>query len=227
MHLDHEQLALLALGEDIDRSDADAHLARCTTCTRELHELQGVVETARYGPSADQLLEPPPRVWDRIVADLEDEAAAPARARPHRWWVHRRSMLLASVAAGLIGVLVGGLGVSLNERPEVIARTALTSLPGKAGTGSATLQRLDGGLAVHLDVSGLPAGGGYYQVWLLDPAAQKLISLGNLTSTGTGTLPLPPGLNPARYPVVDVSLEPRDGNPAHSSNSFLRGRLPT
>jgi hypothetical protein len=32
-------------------------------------------------------------------------------------------------------------------------------------------------------------------------------------------------VNISTYPVVDVSIEPADGNPAHSGNSVVRGRL--
>jgi hypothetical protein len=35
-------------------------------------------------------------------------------------------------------------------------------------------------------------------------------------------LPLP--VDPSRYRFLDISVEPDDGNPAHSSRSILRGR---
>ena len=42
---------------------------------------------------------------------------------------------------------------------------------------------------------------------------------------GTTTLPLPAGLSLDTYPVVDVSVQQLDGNPAHSDHSVARGRL--
>jgi hypothetical protein len=41
----------------------------------------------------------------------------------------------------------------------------------------------------------------------------------------TGRFTVPAGVNLTDYPVVDVSLEPLDGNPAHSGTSVLRGTL--
>lgn len=40
-----------------------------------------------------------------------------------------------------------------------------------------------------------------------------------------GTLPFPQGLDLAEYAIVDVSNEPYDGNPGHSSDSIARGEL--
>ena len=42
---------------------------------------------------------------------------------------------------------------------------------------------------------------------------------------GTTTLALPEGLDLAEYPIVDVSLEPLDGDPTHSGVSVARGEL--
>jgi hypothetical protein len=36
---------------------------------------------------------------------------------------------------------------------------------------------------------------------------------------------IPDGLDLAEFPVVDVSREPLDGDPAHSSDSISRGTL--
>ena len=49
------------------------------------------------------------------------------------------------------------------------------------------------------------------------------IALGTLD--GDGKFVVPAGLDMEAYPLVDVSIEPLDGNPAHSTKSVLRGRL--
>jgi hypothetical protein len=51
----------------------------------------------------------------------------------------------------------------------------------------------------------------------------KLVSLGPLRRDGVYDLPA--GLDPAAFPIVDVSVEPIDGDPAHSGDSVLRGEL--
>lgn len=43
--------------------------------------------------------------------------------------------------------------------------------------------------------------------------------------TSPGTYAVPPGLDPDVYTVVDISIEPRDGDAAHSGRSILRGGL--
>jgi hypothetical protein len=51
----------------------------------------------------------------------------------------------------------------------------------------------------------------------------KLVSLGPLRPDGVYDLPA--GLEPEQFPIVDVSLEPIDGDPTHSGDSLLRGQL--
>jgi hypothetical protein len=42
---------------------------------------------------------------------------------------------------------------------------------------------------------------------------------------GTQTVELPDGLDLAEYPLLDVSVEPLDGDPTHSGVSVARGDL--
>ena len=62
------------------------------------------------------------------------------------------------------------------------------------------------------------------EVWLIKADASGLISIGFLDGD-TGTFTIPDGVNLSEYPLVDVSAEPADGNPAHSGNSIVRGEL--
>jgi len=58
---------------------------------------------------------------------------------------------------------------------------------------------------------------------MIDTDVTRLVSLGPVRADGT--YDLPPGLDPAQFPVVDVSVEPLDGDPTHSGDSVLRGEL--
>ncbi len=52
------------------------------------------------------------------------------------------------------------------------------------------------------------------------------MSVGLLDTQGTrAAFPLPPSVDVAEFPVVDISLEPVDGNPAHCGDSIVRGTL--
>ena len=42
---------------------------------------------------------------------------------------------------------------------------------------------------------------------------------------GEVSLEVPSGVDLTEYPVVDVSVEPLDGDPSHSGVSVVRGRL--
>jgi hypothetical protein len=56
--------------------------------------------------------------------------------------------------------------------------------------------------------------------------ARLMVPVGVLHA-GDTQLPLPDGLDLSAYPLVDVSVEPLDGNPAHSGVSVARGELPS
>ncbi|GAA4226109.1 hypothetical protein GCM10023075_25660 [Streptosporangium album] len=98
----------------------------------------------------------------------------------------------------------------------------------RSGAASGTVRGAGaGGNRLQVRLTGLPAPGGLYEVWLLDRAAKRMISLGTVGPSGQASYPLPVGITTSDYPVVDVSREPLDGNPGHFSDSFLRGTLPS
>jgi anti-sigma-K factor RskA len=66
-------------------------------------------------------------------------------------------------------------------------------------------------------------------VWLINTDGQRMYTLGVLPDDGRASYPLPPELagQLQGFTTVDVSIEPYDGNPAHSRESQVRGILPT
>jgi hypothetical protein len=192
------------------------------------------------------LLEPPGRVWRGIEAEL-NATGAPAdsgdgagaetslsavggSSGAHRGRVRRLATWPTRIAAGVIGLIVGAGGVfawqTIWPRTQQVAFTQLAPLPDKVGTGTAALDRKrGGGDLLTVDVSKVSSSSaGFLEVWLLAPDAKKMVSLGNLLGDRT-TFTLPAGLDVAAYPVVDVSVEPYDGNPLHSGDSIVRGQL--
>ena len=105
---------------------------------------------------------------------------------------------------------------------SVVATATLDQL-GPAGSGSAELVEDGADLRLRIETAGLDAGEGFFEVWMIDTAVQRLVSLGPLRDDGTYALPS--GLDPREFPVVDVSAEPLDGDPGHSGDSVLRGEL--
>jgi anti-sigma-K factor RskA len=78
---------------------------------------------------------------------------------------------------------------------------------------------------VGLDVAGLPASrrGDYYEVWALRTPA-RLVSLGTFRvgADGRARMSMRLTVDLRRFPILDVSRERADGDPAHSTVSVLR-----
>jgi anti-sigma-K factor RskA len=139
---------------------------------------------------------------------------------------------IASAAAA--GVVVGGLGGTwLATRddapaPAVLAQAELEALPGWDAVGHAEIEEdADGRRVLVLTVAENddPAEtGGLREVWLLKEDVSGLVSLGLLDGE-EGRFLVPDGVDLTEYPVVDVSREPTDGDPAHSGDSIVRGLL--
>jgi anti-sigma-K factor RskA len=224
-HPSEDDLALLALGEPVD--DVDAHVRACAVCEREVLALASTVDTARRADLTD-LPAPPPAVWQRITDELGLQEPAPVlRPRRSPW---RRPQLgggaaLLTAAAAAVSLLVlpsgGDRAPGTPDRPSA----PLSALGSVQATGRVVLA---GGAerSLVVDTSGLPQADGFYEVWLLDLDQGRMVALGALDDTGRGRLTVPDGVRLGDYPAVDVSLEPDDGDPAHSGDSVLRGPLP-
>ena len=87
----------------------------------------------------------------------------------------------------------------------------------------------DGGaLRVEVDEADLPSvegAGADLELWLIDPdpdgVPEDLVSLGPLDPVSPGPRTVPASIDPATFSVVDISVEPRDGDPTHSGRSIL------
>ncbi|MFF1382150.1 hypothetical protein ACFVWT_01155 [Arthrobacter sp. NPDC058288] len=109
-------------------------------------------------------------------------------------------------------------------QPVVIAQAPLQPLKSYTASGKALVEELPNGtrqMVVQLSDAQIK---GFREVWVISPDLSKLVSLGVLDGE-PGVFAIPPGLDLAQYPIVDVSNEPFDGNPAHSSDSIARGEL--
>jgi anti-sigma-K factor RskA len=229
-HCDPEVLALLALGAD-EPSDADAaHLAACEHCRGELGALVDVVATGRGSTVRSGLVQPPARVWAGIAAELELDAGPQPVGDPGR---SRRRLTATTVrlaaAAAIVGILVGATAtwlVTRSQPPSVVASADLRPLQAPAANGTAVVSGASDTRTITVRVRGLTdSSGTFYEVWLLDRTAHRLVSLGVLGPGETGTFAIPASLDLRQYPVVDVSLQVLDGNPAHSGDSMVRGTL--
>ena len=252
-HIDDETLALCALGEDVLDGGQRDHLDECAACARTAEELTRVADGARSVDHERELVSPAPEVWSRVHAELgltavpaalgperghapagdADASAQPSRAdvvelAPRR---ARRSWLPTLVAACL-ALALGIAGGVLWERRTVepaertVASATLEPLPDWPGTsGDAVVEETpDGRRQIVVSLDAPAPEGTYREVWLLKPDVSGLVSLGVLEGD-TGRFDVPDGLDLTAYPVVDVSEEHFDGDPAHSGDSVVRGPL--
>ncbi len=148
----------------------------------------------------------------------------PLRPRRPRPW-------LLAVAAAVVGALVGGGTIAaLQDRAgegSPVAAAALDPLEDADASGSArVVEREDGTRVLEVDLDAPALSGAYYEVWLLRPDVSGLVPVGT-TQAGTSQFEIPAGLDLGDFPVVDVSVEPLDGDPAHSGDSVVRGVLDT
>lgn len=233
-HCDPEVIALRALGEDAGTSVDDQHLQACASCRTELDQLSAVVVAGRSLDPAQRLTDPPPAVWDRICAELADDPVAEPTAasavvtelRPRRRWSTGLLVAasVASLAAGVVGAVIVTAGQDTAPAGTVVATTSLAPLPDHSGDGAAEVVNAAGTETLHVDATGLTGGDGFYEVWLIDPDTFEMVGLGVLDGE-QGDFAVPAGLDLSRFSVVDVSLEPFDGDPTHSKDSVVRGQL--
>ncbi|VXB27049.1 Putative transmembrane anti-sigma factor [Arthrobacter sp. 9AX] len=250
-HLDPEALSLFALDEPLD-AEGTHHLRSCPECTAEVASLRRAVHAARTAPDTGWLEAPGANVWagihrslglgDAVAADplgpdsradTAPEAEAPGPGESGQpagkppasvTWLRRPVTWLAAAAAAVL--IAAGVVVAVNRTaaPVTLASAQLEPLDRFTATGSATVTESgDGSRTIEVQLNKAEARG-YQEVWLIAPDLTRLVSLGIMNSA-SGRFEVPAGLDLSSYPIVDVSDEPLDGNPAHSSISIVRGTL--
>lgn len=168
----------------------------------------------------------PPPVW--LWAAIERALGPAPIVRQERRGSRARWGGLAAAAAVLAVVGVAILFRAVGDDRQVLASAAMTNEGlderGADTTGSAAVVRVEKRVELDLRVERPPTpDGSYLEVWLIDRKVERMVSLGPYS--GNGTYAIPDGIDPGRFPIVDVSLEPADGVPTHSSVSIVRGVL--
>jgi anti-sigma-K factor RskA len=175
---------------------------------------------------------PPPLRLEDIAPRPERPSLRERVTRPLRG----RSFGVRPAVALACSLLLVGLGVFAGTRlagdedggaapgGAVVALDRFGDGPAGAG-GQATVASIDGTPEVRIDAHGLQksAPGTRYEVWMIRDA-RRMVSLGTFTvgRNGRAVVTLPVTADPRRYPIMDVSIEPADGDAAHSGHSVLR-----
>jgi anti-sigma-K factor RskA len=212
-----EDIAAYLLGELDEREQLafEREVARDPELREEVERLRPVVE--------------------RLHA-LDETAWRPAPAPPLRLpdaptRTHRpRRLVLRPAVAALAAVvlLLAGLGAGLViEGGDDDSGRAVALRPVAGGDAHGEARLASRTATVRLAGLEPSARGQFYELWLLN-SADDLVALGSFRVPESGdaevTVPVPGDAGGYRF--VDLSVEPDDGNPSHSGDSVLRGRVP-
>lgn len=201
----------------------EAHLGTCADCRAEVAELAPLRAVLA---EATALTGPPPELQARTFELLGREVQrSRARATNGRLLVAAAVVVVFAVAGFALGA--GGGGAPAFE-------LALAAPDGGPAGGTAKLRRTATGVAIELVVERLPGtpGGGHYECWYVgadDSVTEpERVSAGTFTvpTSGRATVRMVTAADPERYPRVEVTLEPGDGDPRPSRSVVLASRPP-
>ena len=245
MHADAEDLAALALDPTAVAPGTREHVSSCTACRTTSDELRAVAAGLSAAASEGRLVAPPAGLRDRVLDELAvdtdpgptqraDVVPLRPRSRSHGRAVPVWAAGLAAAATLVVGLGLGRVSAPTEAPPgrpvvsgSVVAAADLTTVEGGDPRGLA--EALRGGdddvVTLHVDAEALGDDGGIHEVWLLNVDGERMVALGLLAAGDEGEFDVPVGLIERGYRVVDISVEPVDGDPTHSGVSLARGEL--
>ena len=202
------------------------------------HEVEAALR--KFDTEDNGLLEPPRSVWEGIRAAVHAGEQGPSADLDSSGRRRRTPRVVLAVAAAV--VVLAGIALTLatlggDESDQVIATAVLGHDPrsfdplGAQAEGLAQLVEHGSGHTIEITDAALvqPGADADLEVWLIQPDAQggitDLVSIGLIDPDDPGPLEVPSGYDPLVYNIVDVSIEPRDGDTDHSGRSILRGPL--
>jgi anti-sigma-K factor RskA len=185
-------------------------------------------------PQDSDRIAPPTQVWHNILAELEvevasQEAAARTQTRHPKteyWFSSTRLLSIAAATLLLVGAVIAIVNVSYDDSSLTEVASAVMTDEGlpvaTSATANARFLCADESCFVQVDLTALPdAGADDLELWVINNDVSDMHSLGTVTSDGRFSLPQ--GVTADDFPIVDISIEPRDGDPTHSGQSVLRG----
>lgn len=241
----HVDLAGYLLGqlEADERVRFEAHLAGCGDCAREFEELSAVTRMLDMAAAPHEL---PPDLEARTMLAVERaDADAAVTARPVARTAHRAAPAAPSAfgsrfvrlaaAAVVAAVVLGGAafaGARLlggDEPGTLEVQAVLVGDNGRIEV-AAEVRKVGIGRIVEFRTDDLPIlpTGEFYELWFVGPGDSperpNRISAGTFhpDEDGRSHVTLTAAVDPAKYPVLVVTAEPGDGNPAPSDVEVLR-----
>ncbi|MDQ5894542.1 MAG: hypothetical protein QG596_803 [Actinomycetota bacterium] len=245
MSIDREMATAYLLGEleSEDRKRFEAEMSADHALRALVEELRPVVSQLEALPGeAWEPVEPPPLDIARATSGREPEAPLAERESDFeatrkspdsgrsRTWARIAGFLATGAALLLAGFLIGN---ATSGDDNLVApapagqELALDSLGEAPPTAEGEVRMVSSeGDQMRLDVSGLKPSpeNEFYELWLLG-ADGELIALGSFRvgEAGSRSIEVPLPVDPSSFKYFDVSIQPENGDPAHSGRSVLRG----
>jgi anti-sigma-K factor RskA len=212
---------VLAALDDDEAAAFAAHLPACKHCRDEVDHL-------RHGAEALALavpqLQPPPALRDRIMRDVQADAAllAPRKPAPQprrRWSLGLQPLTAAACACALVAFGAAGAAViGGDDGPSSRTLAADVAPPGAKAS-----LRVDGARGT-LELAGMsnPGGGRVYQVWLVkgDGPPRPTHTLFTVRRDGRASVQIDAPIKGVRE--ILVSAEPPRGSDAPTSAPVIR-----
>jgi anti-sigma-K factor RskA len=234
----HVEVAAHLLGK-LEAEEAErfeAHLEGCNDCRRHLEELGGLpalldqaapATPVPYGLRARTLTAVRERAAETGATAETSVAEAPTPVR--RLWWRQRWLAVAVAAALVVALAIPGALLLLGGDGGEVTRLTLVAAEGGKGRGQVTITRTPAGRSFDVRIEGLdsPPAGSLYELWAVSPQdtleRPQRVSLGTFTVAADRSAHLTAfTAAPAdRFPVVGVTLEPVDGNPARTGPRVL------
>ncbi|MDQ4144843.1 MAG: anti-sigma factor [Actinomycetota bacterium] len=240
--------------EPDQHSDLERHLEGCAECRTELAEISDAAELAALLPFEFQpprRLEE--RTFALIELEKERSAETNGRHAVERtsnvrsldWAPSRRrsgvrTLLAPGIAAAFVALAVMSMALwtRTNDLESQLAEArsdsgeaaVVVDLASSGDTQVSASARLvpigDDNYRIVLDAEDLPAPpkGYHYELWF--GSGDGWASAGSFSSGGSdSTFEFQTAVDPVDFPIIDITLEPRDGQPERDGDEVMRGRI--
>lgn len=169
--------------------------------------------------------EPEPET-PRAGSSLRSRLAMPSVG----WSWPRRIAFAGGLAVSLAAAVVIGAQLGSGPDGELEVSGDLTAPDGGATVAAVDVRELGIGRAVSLESDSLPIlpKGEYYEVWFVAPddsaSDPNRISAGTFhpDPDGSSDVDLKAAVDPALFPLIEITAEPGDGDPAPTDNVVAR-----
>ncbi len=216
--------------------------------SHEPADFEPIADLARSVTEEDLIRhQPPSELWDKIsngvreadasrtVLDLTDTATQSTTGVQGLPLDDSRGSprVLALAAAIIVAVVVGVSAFAIflsgpDANPNTVYTATISNddLPEPFdGSASVTLE-IDDEPMIEIDFDSEIPSEGLVELWIVRADRGDVVSVG-FVEPGDTAWPWPTGFSPAEYPVIALSVEPDDGDPAPSGRTFLLGELMT